>query len=324
MRPHNGLSRGQLDRLIRLLIIISALLTSAGLLLLLAPVKKPMSPSAVAKVSLHHYSYDALLFPKFSELTSDRHTPFDFEQTELVKVGLRQPQTEPEVEQKQPPPPPAPPPPPRPDIDDLTLVGTVPGSRQSFALIKDNQEDKILILKRGDAIRNTAIKEIYADKIVFELAGQSAELFLTQADGRVTTPAISRPSVAKPTTAPTTYISQQTTQTDNEELNPLDTPLVNAEQQAALPEQDPLEVSGYMIDTKQREELGLEQAGLLITSISRNDIDVRILDVLLAIDSNRITSPKQANAILERTPKKSVDLALFRDGSQITISVDLK
>lgn len=344
------LTRGRTRTFIRMAGIISLMLATGGILLLLAPVEKPLSPRDVAQASVRYQNFNDLLFPKFSDLVSGRHTPFEFEQLELAQVQLQQPlqQTEPEPESEAPPPPPAKP---KPDINGLALVGTAPGSQRAFALFKDEQSGEILTLARGEQIRGSEIREIHPDRIVLALADETAEIALPEvtpgnpANAAPVTPVQQQTFIASANTANRTVVAANTgtagasdgtsqnsgaandnsSQNNNASADSNASGSGNSSSSASgsSGKRPSLGISGHMLSFDKQQELGLEQTGLLVTAVRRSDIDVQVNDVVLAIDGQTFSSTREALAIIRKAQSGSVQLSVFRGGSQISISVAL-
>lgn len=84
-----------------------------------------------------------------------------------------------------------------------------------------------------------------------------------------------------------------------------------------------LGISGHMLSFEKQQELGLQQTGLLVTAVRRSDIDVQVDDVVLAIDGQTFSSTREALAIIRDVQSGSVQLTVFRSGSQLTVTVNL-
>lgn len=173
------LSRGHVTYLIRLLGVLSIVFAVAGLLLLLAPQSQAPALGDVAQAASRRLVDHTFLFPKYSELTSKRTTPFEFQALEQTTAALRQKEPEPQAAS----PPPATPPAPTPDVAGLILVGTAPGAALQRAVLRDEQNMQTTQIALGDKIRNSVVKAIRADKIVLALGEQEAELTLTPVQG---------------------------------------------------------------------------------------------------------------------------------------------
>ncbi len=299
MIVNSELTRGQVSSLVRLCSIISLLLLATAVALQFAPLERPPSPAELINATTRQSSSEADFFSSYSAMQGARDNPFELGQVQRAQVQFqieeRVPAEAPVAQQPQS----APPPPPQPDVDGLHLVGTMPGSHQAFALLRDDQSGLVQTFAQGEQVRNSVLTKVFDDRIELSLAEQTVELLLAQiADGNG--PVI--PSAVAPESAAPTSDTR------------------------SKPKGKPsLGVSGHMLAPSDMEQLGLTRGnGLLVTGVRRRDGLIETGDVIVAADGRQFRSTREFVALMgEKGVGTPVELTVLRKTERLIIMVML-
>lgn len=85
-----------------------------------------------------------------------------------------------------------------------------------------------------------------------------------------------------------------------------------------------LGISGYMLSLEKQQELGLNETGLLITSVRDSSSPIQPNDVILSIAGKSFGSLGEAKNLLQSVSGSSVQLNVYRNGAATQISAPLK
>jgi type II secretory pathway component PulC len=295
------LTRGVVDVLTRSLRFLAGALAVGGLLLQVAPSSKVMRLNEVSAASARQSGHPVLVFPRFGELQSERANPFAYRELIRVPVPLRQRPEETKVA--------------APDLAGLELIGTAPGPRNGFAVVRDQQANVVSIIERGAELRGLKVRGIHADRVALAQDEQQAVLVLSPIKG-------------------SDALSQQMLQTP-----PAQGELPAARKGAgSVAAADPkaegassvirparsMGISGYILPPAKQQELGLEQLGLFITAVQSENSPIKVNDVLLNINGQNFSSIAEALALLQQVKGDSVSVRLLRDKNKVDTTVPLK
>ena len=210
----------------------------------------------------------------------------------------------PPVKKASPTPPPAPPPPPTPkpkiDIEGLRLTATVAAPDGSgWAIVRDSRAGRELSVAAGGSLRGATLVRVGPQSIVLRRGEIEAELRLKQfAPIRPPEAAESPRAEPEPTTRAT----------------------------GAKPRlRKRIGISVRELSRSAPALRGVpDKFGLLISQVSRSDIEVRVGDVLRAVDGAQVRTMSAAIQRLRAAQQHdSVTLTLLRDGKELTEIVQL-
>ncbi len=85
-----------------------------------------------------------------------------------------------------------------------------------------------------------------------------------------------------------------------------------------------LGISGYMLSLEKQQELGLQETGLLITSVRDSSSSIQENDVILTIAGQPFGTLGEAKNLLQSVEGGSAELKVFRNGAPTQISAPLK